>query len=128
MNDTSLGHPPGARWARQKQREACLNIEPWRYNRAGKTVGDEEELPLGSLSFGNSDYWRELGCPSGGLCTTAPDFLRFMDAVLLACSDGAIADFPLTAETVGLMTRPHTGSAVAAAASAGSELQYKRPR
>jgi CubicO group peptidase (beta-lactamase class C family) len=131
MHDTSLGHldsmPPGAAsvtpgWLRHKQREVCLNVAPGRYNRAGRTVGDEHELPLGSLSFGNTDYWRTLGCPSGGLCSTAPDLLRFMNGFLLCGSADAVAGFPLSAESVALMTRPHTDEAVAAAAAAGSEL------
>ena len=123
MTDTSLGHPPGAQWSRNKAREVCLNLRPGRHNRAGRTVGGPNELPLGSLSFGNSDYWRELGCPSGGLCTTVVDLLRFMEAFLLCKTHGtARQGFPLSAETVALMTRSHTADAIAAAARAGVEL------
>ena len=123
MPDTSLGHPPGAQWSRKKTREVCLNLRPGRHNRAGRTVGDPYELPLGSLSFGNSDYWRELGCPSGGLSTTALDLLRFMEAFLLCKSHGtARQGFPLSPETVALMTQSHTGNATAAAERAGVEI------
>eukprot|EP01043_Picozoa_sp_COSAG02_P085734 COSAG02_NODE_23322_length_722_cov_1.160514_1_plen_185_part_10 len=115
MVDTSLGHPPGAHWQRHKCREVCLNLRPGRYNRAGRTVGEPDELPLGSLSFGNSDYWRELGCPSGGLCTTVLDLLRFMEAFLQAQSGRVVPGFPLSEETVALMIRAHTDDAVAAA-------------
>ena len=57
-----------------KSREVCLDLQPGVPNRAGNVVpsaadgGGESaaaEPPIASLSFGNSDYWRELGCPSG---------------------------------------------------------------
>jgi CubicO group peptidase (beta-lactamase class C family) len=123
MADTSLGHPRRAPWSRHKIREVCLNLRPGRHNRAGRTVGGPDEPPLGSLSFGNSDYWRELGCPSGGLCTTAPDLLRLMEALLRCRTQGtAISGLALHPDVVAWMTRSHTDDAVTVATRAGVAL------
>eukprot|EP01050_Picozoa_sp_SAG11_P014345 SAG11_NODE_1757_length_4306_cov_6.485619_2_plen_174_part_00 len=51
----------------------------------------------------NSDYWRELGAPWGGLTTTVGDMTTFLQCVL-----GGGAALGLSAETCSLMTTPHT--------------------
>eukprot|EP01052_Picozoa_sp_SAG31_P039253 SAG31_NODE_5406_length_2555_cov_1.521580_2_plen_345_part_00 len=98
MASTSLGRGGDCpKWS--KSREVCLDLVPGRPNRAGNVIpsvadGGEQsaaaEPPIASLSFGNSDYWRELGCPSGGLNATAADLLCLVEHICRShpASDG----------------------------------------
>ena len=97
MRDTSLG---GQRRSEHRHREVCLELAP------GTA---ERDLPQASRWFGNTDYWRELGCPSGGLLSTAPDMCTFMNALLPDADDSRHgAPRLLSSATRAMMTRPHT--------------------
>ena len=71
MSDTSLGD---YRRRELKYREVSLELA------AGTQT--ERDLPQASRWFGNTDYWRELGCPSGGMLSTAGDLAIFMASLL----------------------------------------------
>ena len=75
MKDTTLGIASD----RQKPREVCLNL-------AGDYSGADSGRQFQHLSAAeggipksnwNSDYWRELGAPWGGMTTTVGDLAIF---------------------------------------------------
>jgi CubicO group peptidase (beta-lactamase class C family) len=100
MKDTTLGIAAD----RQKAREVCLNL-------AGEYSGADSGRQFQHLSAAeggipksnwNSDYWRELGAPWGGMTTTVGDLAILCQAILAAEAQ------LLSGEGIGLMTRAHT--------------------
>jgi CubicO group peptidase (beta-lactamase class C family) len=120
MADTQLGI--GA--DRNKSREVCLNL-------AGDYGGADsgrafQHLPASEggipTSNWNSDYWRGLGAPWGGMTTTVADLAVFCQSIL-----GNVPDKPqlLSRESVALMTATQTHGPAPAIATLSEEKRSK---
>jgi CubicO group peptidase (beta-lactamase class C family) len=104
MHDTTLGVTRD----RQKEREVCLNLVPGGYSGtdSGRAFqhkpASEGGIPEANW---NSDYWRTLGAPWGGMTTTVGDLSTFIQSVL---GGGAGVAQLLSEESMALMTSPQT--------------------
>lgn len=103
MRDTTLGIAAD----RQKNREVCLNLAPGGYTGtdSGRAFQHKPASEGGVPSSNwNSDYWRELGAPWGGMTSSVGDLAVFCQSIL---GHEAIPSL-LSTSTVDTMTSPQT--------------------